>query len=402
MESHSAFSAIQEQQARALLLFLVVVGYVVTFTTASQGGTQYSAGQLLTGVAYGVLYLILSVFEAEILQRFQVNTRNALFFSIQVALVFGIGWTLGPGGNWLIGLPLAGIAVERLSWGWRWPVYAGLLGAVILPMGLRYSTWETAWMNALIISTAIFFTAIYTESRLNEQRAREKAEKLAKRLEVAHHQLAEYASQAEELAATQERNRLAREIHDNLGHYLTVVNVQIEAAKVTLDSDPKRASDSLNKAQELTKKGLASVRDSVLALRVSPLENRSLSEAISGLVDETQTIGVIAKFEVLGTLRCMDEKIALALYRAAQEGLTNVRKHAHASHVDVLLDFTQGDKIRLSVRDDGAGAADTSGGFGLIGIRERVHLLGGEFKIETHIGKGFCCEVTVPAMEEGI
>ena len=400
MESHSAFSATQEQQARALLLFLVVVGYVVTFTTASQGGTQYSAGQLLTGIAYGVLYLVLGVFEAEILQRFPINTRNALFFSIQVALVFGIGWTLGPGGNWLMCLPLAGIAVERLSWGWRFPVYAGLLGAVILPMGLRYSTWETAWMNALIISTAIFFTAIYSQSRLNEQHAREKAEQLAKRLETAHHQLAEYASQAEELAATQERNRVAREIHDNLGHYLTIVNVQIEAAKVTLDSDPKRALDSMNKAQDLAKKGLAGVRESVLALRVSPMENRSLSEAISALVDETQTIGVSAKFEVLGTLRCVDEKIALALYRAVQEGLTNVRKHAQASQVNVLLDFTQGDKIRLTVRDDGVGAADTSGGFGLIGIRERAHLLGGEFGIETQVGKGFCFEVTFPVMEQ--
>ena len=400
MDSHSVSSATQEQQARVLLLFLVVVGYVVTFTTASRGGTQYSAGQLLAGIVYGAIYLILGVFEAEILQRFPANTRNVLFFSIQVALVFGIGWTLGPGGNWLIGLPLAGIAVEKLSS--RWPVYAGLLAAVILPIGVRYSTWEAAWMNALIISTAVFFTAIYSQLRLNEQHARENAEELAKRLEAANHQLAEYASQAEELAATQERNRLAREIHDNLGHYLTIVNVQIEAAKVTLDSDSKRALDSLNKAQELTKKGLASVRESISALRVSPVENRPLQEAISALVDETQTIGVTAKFDVLGKPRCVDEKVALALYRAAQEGLTNVHKHAHASRVNVLLDFTQADKIRLTVRDDGAGAADTGGGFGLIGIRERLHLLGGDCHIEARIGSGFCLEVIVPISEQDV
>jgi signal transduction histidine kinase len=402
METRSTFSATQEQQARALLLFLVVVGYIVTFTTASRGGIQYSPGQLLAGIVYGVIYLILAVFEAEILQRFPVNTRNALFFSIELTLVFGIGWTLGPGGNWLIGLPLAGIAVERLSWGWRWPVYAGLLAAVVLPIGLRYSTWEAAWMNAFIISTAIFFTTIYSQLRLNEQHAREKAEELAKRLEAANHQLAEYASQAEELAATQERNRLAREIHDNLGHYLTTVNVQIEAARVTLDNDPKRALDSMTKAQELAQKGLASVRESVSALRVSPLEDRPLQEAISALVDETQTSGINAKFDVLGKPRCVDEKVALALYRAAQEGLTNVRKHAQASQVNVLLDFTQADKIRLTVRDDGAGAADTSGGFGLIGIRERLHLLGGECKFDTRVGAGFCLEVIAPVSEEEV
>ncbi len=402
METRSSFSATEEQQARALLLFLVVVGYIVTFTTASKGGTQYSAGQLLAGIAYGVIYLILGVFEEEILQHFSANTRNALFFSIQIALVFAIGWTLGPGGNWLIGIPLAGIAVERLSSPWRWPVYAGLLAAVMLPIGLRYSTWEAAWMNAFIISTAIFFTVIYSQSRLNEQYAREKAEELAKRLEAANHQLAEYASQAEELAATQERNRLAREIHDNLGHYLTIVNVQIEAAKVTLDSNPGRARGALDTAHELVRKGLTNVRESVSALRVSPVENRPLQDAIAILIEDAQTSGIAVEFKVLGKPRCVDEKVALALYRAAQEGLTNVRKHAHASQVNVQLDFTQADKIRLTVRDDGAGAAEMNGGFGLIGIRERLHLLGGDCHIETQIGNGFCLEVIVPVSEEDV
>ena len=202
------------------------------------------------------------------------------------------------------------------------------------------------------------------------------------------------------MAAARERNRLAREIHDNLGHYLTIINVQIEAAKATLDSDSKRTWDALNKAQELARKGLTSVRESVSALRVSPVENRSLNEVISTLVDETQATGITAKFDVLGEPRAVDEKVALALYRAAQEGLTNVRKHAIASCVDVELDFSRPDKIRLSVRDDGAGAADTSSGFGLVGIRERIHLLGGDCKIKTQVGKGFCLEVSVPVAEE--
>lgn len=133
---------------------------------------------------------------------------------------------LGPGGTWLIGIPLASVAVERLTSFWRWPVYAGLLGAIVLPI-LRYSTLETAWMNTIIISTGIFFVVLTSQIRMNEQRAREKAEHLAKQLETANRRLVEYAAQAEELAAVQERNRLAREIHDNIGHYLTIVNVQI-------------------------------------------------------------------------------------------------------------------------------------------------------------------------------
>jgi signal transduction histidine kinase len=130
------------------------------------------------------------------------------------------------------------------------------------------------------------------------------------------------------------------------------------------------------------------------------VENRLLDEAISTLVDEAQTHGNPVGFEVRGKPRPVESKVALALYRAAQEGLTNVHKHAHASRVDIELDFSQPDKVRLAVRDDGAGAADTSGGFGLIGLRERVQLLGGEFKIETQPGKGFYLEVIVPVTEE--
>ncbi len=398
MEFHSASSTTQDQQRKAFLLFLVVVGYVVTFITAARSGFKFTAPQIAIGVLLGAGYLILALFDTELLRRFPENTRNPIYFSAQCSFVFGMGIALGPGGNWLIGLPMVGVAVERLSPRGRWPVYIGILAAIVLPI-LYYSTWESALMNALIDSTAIIFVVIITQMQMNEQRAREKAERLTRDLEAANRQLAEYASQAEELAATQERNRLAREIHDHIGHYLTIVNVQIEAAKVTLDSDPKRALGSLNKAQELAQKGLASVRESVAALRVSPLENRSLEEAISALVDETQATGITAKFNVLGEQRVVDEKTTLALYRAAQEGLTNVCKHAHASRVDVQLDFSRADKTRLSIRDDGVGAADTSSGFGLIGIRERAHLLGGEFNVETQPGRGFQLEVSIPIGE---
>ncbi len=399
METGSTSSTLTKQM-RTLAIFLVVAGYILTFLTAAWGAAQYSALQVVIGVLFGVVFVILGMFEAEILSRFPENVRHTLFFSIQIGLVFGIGWTLGPGGTWLIGLPLASVAVERLTPFWRWPVYAALLAAIVLPI-LRYSTVETAWMNAIIIATGIFFVVLTSQLRMSEQRERKKAESLARDLESANRQLAAYAVQAEELAVTQERNRLAREIHDNLGHYLTIVNVQIEAARLTLASNPPRALDALEKAQEIASRGLFSVRESVAALRVSPVENRSLVEAITELVDETKVTGLAAQIEILGKPRPVDEKVALALYRAAQEGLTNVRKHACASLVEVELDFSHPGRIRLAVRDDGVGAANTSGGFGLVGMRERILMLGGDFKIETQPGQGFRLEVTLPDPEKG-
>jgi signal transduction histidine kinase len=194
---------------------------------------------------------------------------------------------------------------------------------------------------------------------------------------------------------TQERNRLAREIHDNLGHYLTIVNVQIEAAKLLIVSEPNRALDAMNKAQELTQKGLTRVRESVAALRESPVSNRPLGDAIASLVEEAQTTGIVTEFEVAGEPQALENKIALALYRVAQEGLTNVRKHARASRVDVLLDF-QPSEVCLQVQDNGVGATQTTGGFGLLGIRERMQLLGGRLEISTEVRKGFCLTACVP------
>jgi signal transduction histidine kinase len=386
------------QQDRSLLIFLVVVGYIATFITSARGNTEFSAFQIVAGILFGVVYLAIAMFDTELLHRFTWGTRNIVYFSIQIALVFGIGWMLGPGGNWLIGLPLASIAVDRLPPRGRWLVYLGIVASFVLPI-LRYSTWDAALMNGLVISAGIFFSVLVSQMRLNEQRARENAESLARQLESANHQLAEYASQVEELASTQERNRLAREIHDNLGHYLTIVNVQLEAARLTLDADPARAMDALTKAQDLAKKGLTSVRESVAALRVSPVENRPLDDAIAELIEEARVSGVATNFKIIGNIRPVESKSALALYRVVQEGLTNVRKHASASRVDIELNFSEADTIRLTLRDDGIGAADTSGGFGLIGLRERVHLLDGEFKVETRVGKGFQLDVSIPASE---
>jgi signal transduction histidine kinase len=351
--------------------------------------------ELVLGISLGLVYLLLGLNDRIMLDRLPAGWADAVFFSVQCSLVFGIGFVLGTGGTWLIGTPLVGIAVERLAPRQRWPVYVTLVASMVLPLGLRYAMWPSALASSVTASTAILFVAVFAQMRLDEQQARERAEQLMAELEKANVQLAGYATQAEELAMTQERNRLAREIHDNLGHTLTIVNVQIEAAKAVMESDPGRALDAINKAQELAQKGLNGVRQSVAALRDSPVSNQPLEEAIASLIQEAQSGGIVTEFKVTGEPQVLEHKIALALYRVAQEGLTNVRKHARASRVDVLLGFQPGE-VRLEVKDNGVGAAKTAGGFGLIGLRERMQLLGGRLEISTSLGKGFCLSATVP------
>jgi len=374
---------------------MVVVGYIVTFAFIAVQERRVPPEELFWGILFGVVYTIVALYDRVIFGWIPAGWADLLFFFVQLALVFGIGQVLGVVGNMLVGLPLIVFAVERLK---PWPrllVYAGLATAVALPIGLRFDTWTNALVNGLTAVTAILFVAAFADMRRKEQQTRERAEQLMAELEKANAQLAAYATQAEELAVTQERNRLAREIHDNLGHYLTIVNVQIEAAKVVMDSDPDRALDAMDKAQELTQKGLARVRESVAALRESPVSNRPLDEAIASLVREMQSSGIVTEFEMSGEPVALENKVALALYRAAQEGLTNVCRHARASRVDVLLDYQPG-VVCLQVRDNGVGASQTTGGFGLLGIRERMNLLGGKLEIETGVGKGFRLMASVP------
>jgi signal transduction histidine kinase len=159
----------------------------------------------------------------------------------------------------------------------------------------------------------------------------------------------------------------------------------------------------------LTREALTDVRRSVAALRSSPTDNRSLPEALVPLIEESCAAGIETKLTVDGAPRSLSPPAGLALYRAAQEGLTNVRKHAHASRADLKLDFKDDATVQLVVRDNGVGAwnnphflvgKQTDSGFGLIGLRERVQSVGGELRVYTsppgRDGQGFTLEVKVP------
>lgn len=201
-------------------------------------------------------------------------------------------------------------------------------------------------------------------------------------LEAANVKLTEYAAQVEALATERERTRLAREIHDSLGHYLTVVNMQIEAALAVMEADPERARQSMTKAQTLTKNGLAEIRRSVAALRDDTAAERPLHEALLQLVEEHRSTGLDVHYQLDGAIRPCAAQIEMTLYRAAQEGLTNIRKHAKATRAELHLNYQRPDAVALELRDNGVGGVgiEQNGGFGLLGLFERAKLLGGLVK----------------------
>jgi two-component system, NarL family, sensor kinase len=191
------------------------------------------------------------------------------------------------------------------------------------------------------------------------------------------------------LGAVEERNRLAREIHDTLAQGLTATALQLESADALLDAGSEKVHESLRRALSLTRSNLEEARRSVLDLRAAPLEGRPLSEALRDLVKrwEVET-GISARYRAVNGSRPLPPRVEAALYRICQEALTNVARHAGASRVSVQLVATP-EQVRLVVEDNGQGfdAAEVpEDRHGLVGMKERAEMLGGTLEVQSDAG----------------
>ena len=373
------------------IAFVIVVcaSYASTIAALIYLRRPVPAWEVAVLVLTGVAYLAVGTYGFSKSRRSESQLKRIGYFIIQLSLAAILILLRGSSGELaLILLPLAGQSALILPVQFMVPVCVLIYATLVMPLLLR-SRWVDAIAIAIVYGTGIVFVVVFTRVAASERDARTA---LAK----ANQLLRDHASEVEELATTRERNRLAREIHDGLGHYLTVVNVQIGAARAVLDQDRPRALEHLSKAQGLTQEGLAEVRHSVATLRASPTESRPLPQALAKLVEQWRAAGLSASLSVTGAVRPLSPQTTLALYRAAQEALTNVAKHAQANNVDVALDYKQPRVTQLSIRDDGVGSDSSEGGFGLLGVRERVQLLNGSVRASTEAGRGFTLEVEVP------
>ncbi len=281
-----------------------------------------------------------------------------------------------------------------------WP----LLVVAIRAGGRNAYAQESPLILAITALTGFVFVAAFTRSAVVEVIQRYQATLLLDELNQTHAQLKTYVDQVEELAVTRERNRMAREIHDTLGHYLAVINVQIETAQKLSAHDAGRAQTALSTAKRLASECLAEVRRSVAALRPAVLDDVTLPEAIGVLIEEWRRESDVTLHVEGHGLGTAPPAVEVAVYRAIQEALTNVRKHAGARNVWLRTEWGP-HYLVSSVRDDGRGADqeclrdDGRAGFGLCGMRERVEAVGGTLDVETAPGKGFCVTVRVPFPE---
>src|SRR5947209_4861235 len=383
MKTRNQLAVFPQRQYRSGLFLLIVAAYVSLLVSI-----PFDPRRVAVLVGLGLLYTAIGLFGLEYCWRSPSKLIMLAYFVILV-VVLGAILFLSLGEGFLLLVPLAAYSIVLLPRSGAVAMCALLLlllGLVDRSVG---DTWQSILLIVLSMLASCVFLFVFTEAVMRETQAH-------KALGEAHQRLREYAAQIETLATVAERNRLAREIHDDLGHYLTIINVQLEAARAMLDVDPMRARNALEQAQKLARDGLGEIRGSVAALRALPTENRSLPEALADLVRESQAAGVPTTLLVPGALPPLSSPVKFALYRIAQEGLTNVRKYAHATHVDLILDGTEGHMVRLRIQDNGVGALDTTDGFGMLGVRARVKVLGGQLRTASSPAEGFLLEVELP------
>ena len=222
--------------------------------------------------------------------------------------------------------------------------------------------------------------------------------KLVAALRIQRQALAESAITRERLAMSEERRRLARELHDTLAHTLSAVAVQLEGVDSLWDEDPTRARSMLNRSLESARSGLTEARRSIDALRSSPIEEQGLAAALADLCRSVSETSPVTATLAIDGVAGLSPDVEHTAYRIAREALTNVVRHADATTATVRLSQT-GDRMLLSVEDDGTGF-DPDGRIdedrhGLRGMVERAELIGGHLDIRRPEAGGTVVELTV-------
>lgn len=296
-------------------------------------------------------------------------------------------------------LPVLFVALALVAWKYRFGQVVFFSFAVTI-FELTLVTFNplegrniAVYMFIAIIRT-ISFLAVGFFIHVLVTRLREQQESLR----AANANLTHYASTLEQLTVSRERNRLARELHDTLAHSLTALSVSLEAAKAYFDIDREQTRDLIDKSLESTRKGVDDTRRALRALRSSDLEDMGLRLAIQKIAESAASrFHLDLELGLQDPMPSLSPDVEQTIFRVTQEAIENITKHSQAKKFSVHLSHIG--HATLVIQDDGIGfdmkSNISTGHFGLVGMRERAKLSGGQLKIESEKGKGTKVVLTI-------
>jgi signal transduction histidine kinase len=284
-----------------------------------------------------------------------------------------------------------------------WPFDLSQINSIF---GIGISFYGTA-ASAIIMQNMI--TERYRRNRLLTELTQAHQE-----LSEAHQRLAETATQEQELAVLREWNRLAREMHDTLGHALVLVTVKLEIAQRLRERNPERSNAELTATQQIVRESMNELRASIANLRSPTLEHEPVSQALTRATrDMAQRTGVLVTYDLEADTEELPEQVEETLWKVGQEAIANIEKHAQANNVYLHMSRCDG-RVHMRIEDDGIGLPphcsqhkangqtayiSPSGHYGLSGMTERIERIGGTLSLKPGTERGTVVEVVLPLVE---
>lgn len=315
-------------------------------------------------------------------------------------VVFAIGFGLFGGVRLVLATSCMAITMFAFQGLLVWPPTGGaLVGIAGQALSLSSITGFTMLFQHLIGER-------FERNRLFTQLTQANGE-----LEEAHRQLAQSVAQEQELAVLHERTRLAREMHDTIGHALVLISVKLEAAQRLRTRDPERCNQELESTKQIARETMTALRASIADLRSPTLEHAHINHALSRSARElAQRTNLSVTYTLQADIDLLPASIEETLWKVSQEAFTNIEKHAHASHVQISIS-REDEKLVMRIHDDGIGLPATltqsdkdgrlmyispGGHYGLRGMIERVEAIGGRLTLQSSKEQGTTIEVELP------
>jgi signal transduction histidine kinase len=374
----SQISAGQDWSERAGTAGLITVSVVWVFLLFSRSPKPREGQRLRMRVYFAGLMVLGALLMA----------RQPIFFVFTLTGFFHAA-VLRPRWLTILGVAATSILINTVITGFPWA---------------EIEYWFL-FVTIIVVQTLAIGFGIVISEKLAEQseQRRQAVARLEAALEENAGLQAQLVAQAREAGVLDERQRMAREIHDTIAQGLTGIITQLEAVEQARER-PEDWQRHLNNAARLARESLSEARRSVEASRPESLENAPLPEALAEVARQWSAMnGVAAQFRMTGEPVQLHPEVEVTLLRTAQEALANVAKHAHASRAGLTLSY-MGDVVVLDVRDNGVGFEVANGagrrgaGFGLIAMRQRVNRVAGTLDIESEPGGGTAISARVPAI----
>ncbi len=382
--------------------FFVLYGLIglVYITSLVQTPSLRQPGAL---VLFSALVLTHSLLHGQVERLIKIPGLKWVYLIAQCGVVFAIG-TMNNLNGFTLGLYM-GLAGEAMGLLWnnrRAIILSGIAYFIIMSLNTYIEWGQDAFLQYLPIAALMMlfvYTYVISFMRLDEERTRVQA--LLHDLEAAHKQLSEYAARVEELTIEQERQRMARELHDTLAQGLAGLIMQLEAVESHLENNRlAQAQNITHQAMGRARTALAEARRAIQNLRAVAPDDISLADALGREIEQfTRCSGIHTAYQVSGKEVTLPPSYSQEVLRILREALNNITRHAHAANVQIHLEkWDEG--LRLSIHDDGEGfnpmeAGQKSGSYGLAGMQERARKIGGLLNIESIPGQGstICLEV---------